>query len=179
VVAASAFAGVSSYTFMTFLTATAVEEMGATAAGAGALLWAMGGVGVVASVLLGRVGDQGSPTLAVTWMFLVCGLGLAVVSLFWGYPALVVAALGVAVLNYPVWGVVAAIATNRFEPPSALRAVSLGLVGAATLSALANVIAGQWIDQVGSMRLPVVVLSFLTLAMAAWLGKNYRAHVLD
>lgn len=179
VVGASAVAGVSSYTFMTFLTATAIEEMGATAAEAGALLWVMGGVGIVASLFLGRVGDRDSPTLAVSWMFLLCGLGLAVVSMFWGFAALVVAAIGVAILNYPVWGVVAAIATNRYEPPSALRAVSLGLVGAATLSAMANVAAGQWIDRVGSMRLPVLALAVLTMAVAAWLARIYRAHVLD
>lgn len=179
VVVASAMAGVTAYTFITFLTTTAIEQMGASAGGAGALLWAMGGVGLVASLLAGRVGDRLSPTLAVTLMFATAGLGLGFVSLSWNYSALIVAALAVAVLNYPVWGVVATIAANRFEAPSAVRAVSLGLVGAATLAAGTNIAVGVWIDNYGSTRWPIVALGTLSLLVAIWLAGNYRAHVLD
>lgn len=179
VVFTSAVAGVSSYTFMTFLTTTAIEEMGASPAAAGALLWIMGSLGVVASLSLGRIGDRDSPTFVVSLMFLTCGAGLGIVTVFWGYPGLVIASLGVAFLNYPVWGLVAAIATRRFDAPSALRAVSLGLVGAAGLSATASILAGQWIDRVGSMRIPLVVLTVLTLLVGTWLMRNYRVHVLE
>lgn len=179
VVTTSAIAGVGAFTFSAFVTTTSIEDMGSTSAAAGALLWAMGAVGVVASLSLGRLGDRGSPTLLVSWMFVVCGAGLGFAVLFWDYPGLLVASLGVAILNYPVWGLVAAIATRRFDAPAALRAVSLGLVAAALLSAAANVIVGQWIDRVGSLRAPFGVIAVLTGATGLWLLRFRRAHIQD
>ena len=179
VVFGSSIAGVGAYTFNTFLTATAIEEMGTGATAAGALLWLMGSVGVVASLLLGRLGDRRSPTLIVGWMFLVCGTGIGVATGVWNYQALIIGAFGVAILNYPVWGLVAAIAANRFDAPDALGAVSMGLVGASALSAVANIITGQWFDVVGDVRLPYAALAFLTFAVGLWLMRNYRLHVAD
>lgn len=179
VVLSSAIAGVGAYTFVTFLTTTAIVEMGASAGAAGALLWMMGGVGVIASLSFGRFGDRGSLVRAVSTIFLTCGVSLAFLFVFWGYPGLVVASLGVAVLNYPVWGLVAAIAMRRFDAPLALRAVSLGLVGAATLSSVASIAAGQWLDHVGSMRVPILVLAAMTLLIGVWLARNYQVHVID
>ncbi len=179
VVLSSAIAGVGAYTFVTFLTTTAIVEMGASASAAGALLWVMGGVGVIASLSFGRFGDRGSPIRAVSTIFLICGASLGLLSIFWGYPGLVIASLGVAVLNYPVWGLVAAIAMRRFDAPLALRAVSLGLVGAATLSSIASVLTGQWLDQVGGMRVPILVLTAMTLLIGVWLARNYKVHVID
>lgn len=179
VVVGSSAAGVGAYTFNTYLTTTAIEVMGSSATAAGALLWMMGAVGVVASLLLGRLGDSRSPTLIVGWMFLVCGAGIGVACGFWVYPALVVGVFGVAILNYPVWGLVAAVAANRFTPPDALAAVSMGLVGASALSAAANIGAGQWVDAVGNMRLPYTALAVLTFSIGIWLMRYYRLHVAD
>lgn len=179
VVVTSAVAGVSSYTFTTFLTATAIENMGVGPTAAGALLWMMGGLGIVASLSLGRAGDSRAPILVVAGMFLACASGLGVVTASWSYPALVLAALGVAFLNYPVWGLVATIATNRFDAPAALRAVSMGLVGAAVLSATANVVAARWFDSVGSMRAPLAILALLAALVAVWLVRTHRQHVAE
>lgn len=179
VVLSSAIAGVGAYTFVTFLTTTAIVEMGVSASAAGGLLLMMGGVGVIASLSLGRFGDRGSPVRVVSTIFLICGVGLSFLSVFWGYPGLVIASLGIAVLNYPVWGLVAAIAARRFDPPLALRAVSLGLVGAATLSSVGSIAAGQWLDHVGSMRVPILVLTAMMLVVGVWLARNYRVHVID
>jgi predicted MFS family arabinose efflux permease len=179
VVVGSSVAGVGTYTFNTFLTTTAIEEMGSSATAAGALLWVMGAVGVVASLILGRLGDRRSPTLIVGWMFLICGFGIGVASGLWSYMALVVGVVGVAILNYPVWGLVAAVATNRFEAPNALAAVSMGLVGASSLSAVANIVAGQWVDAVGDMRIPYAALAVLAFITGIWLMRNYRLHVAD
>jgi predicted MFS family arabinose efflux permease len=179
VVVGSSVAGVGTYTFNTFLTTTAIEEMGSSATAAGALLWVMGAVGVVASLILGRLGDRRSPTLIVGWMFLICGFGIGVASGLWSYMALVVSVVGVAILNYPVWGLVAAVATNRFEAPNALAAVSMGLVGASSLSAVANIVAGQWVDAVGDMRIPYAALAVLAFITGIWLMRNYRLHVAD
>jgi predicted MFS family arabinose efflux permease len=179
VVVGSSVAGVGTYTFNTFLTTTAIQEMGSSATSAGALLWIMGAVGVVASLMLGRLGDRRSPTLIIAWMFLTCGVGIGIASGLWSYLALVVGVVGVAILNYPVWGLVAAVATNRFEAPDALAAVSMGLVGASTLSAAANIASGQWVDAVGNVRIPYAALAVLTFTVGMWLMRNYRLHVAD
>lgn len=177
VVFSSAIAGVASYTFVTFLTTTAIVEMGVSAGAAGGLLWIMGGVGVIASLTFGKLGDRNSPMWMISVIFLVCGAGLLTLFLCWGYWGLVVASLTVAILNYPVWGLVASIATRRFEAPLALRAVSLGLVGAATTSATGSVVAGRWLDSVGSMRLPVLALAGLSLAIGLWITRAHRLQV--
>lgn len=179
VVLGSSIAGVGAYTFNTFLTTTSIEVMGSSATAAGALLWTMGSVGVIASLLLGRLGDRRSPTQIVGWMFLACGSGIGLAVVSWTYPGLMIGAVGVAILNYPVWGLVATIATNRFSAPEALTAVSMGLVGASLLSAAANVAAGRWLDRSGNMRLPYLALAALSLATGIWLMRNYRIHVAD
>lgn len=179
VVLGSSVAGVGTYTFITFLTTTAIQEMGSGATAAGALLWTMGSVGVVASLMLGRLGDRRSPTLIVGWMFLISGIGIGVASGLWSYSALLIAVVCVAILNYPVWGLVAAVATNRFDAPDALAAVSMGLVGASSLSAAANVAAGQWVDTVGNVRIPYAALAVLTFVVGIWLMRVYRLHVVD
>ncbi len=176
VVLGSAAAGVSSYTFTTFLTTTSVNTMGSSATAAGALLWVMGGLGVVASLFLGGLADRRPPILIVGWMFSVSAVALGLVAVSWTYGSLVVGVIGVAILNYPVWGLVAAVATNRYDPPRALAAVSLGLVGAALLSAMANVAAGIWLDRTGDIRLPVGALALLTLTVGVWLMRTHRAH---
>lgn len=179
VVFGSIFAAVCSFTFITFLTTTAIDEMRVSATAAGALLWGMGGLGVLASLVLGGQGDRGSPVAIVAGVFAVCGIGLGLLAVAWSYPTLIAASLAVAVLNYPVWGLLAIIASRRFDPSLALRAVSLGLVGAASLAALTNVAAGGWIDRVGSMRLPTAVLSVLSLGVGVFLTRYYRLHVAD
>lgn len=174
VVASSAIAGVSSYTFITYLTTTAIVEMGSGPTAAGALLWLMGILGIISSLFIGRLGDRASPLLAVGAIFLVCAAGLAFLSVFWAYPGLVVASVGMAVLNYPIWGLVAGIAMRRFDAPVALRAVALGLVGAALLAAISSVVTGAWLDLVGSMRLPVLVVTAMTSGVGLWLARLYR-----
>lgn len=176
VVVTSAAAGVGAYTFTTFLTATSIESIGSSPTGAGALLWVMGGVGVIASLVLGGLGDRRPPSRIVAWMFVACAAGLFVVASAWSYPGLMVGAVGVAVLNYPVWGLVAAIASNRYRAREAVAAVSMGLVAAASLSALANVVAGLWIDAVGNIRLPIAFLATLTAIVGFWLLYSYRQH---
>ena len=177
VVITSAAAGVGAYTFSTFLTTTAIESIGSSPTAAGALLWIMGGVGALASLVLGGLGARRPPSLIVAWIFVVCAIGLMAVAAFWNYPGLVVGALGVAVLNYPVWGLVAAIAANRYDASRALAAVSMGLVAASSLSAAANVGAGLWLDRVGTMRAPIGLLAALTGIVGLWLLRSYRAHV--
>lgn len=179
VVVGSAIAGVTSYTFTTFLTATAFDTMGASATAAGALFWLMGSIGIVASISLGRLGDRRSPTLLVAAMFLVAGIGFGILTSVWSYPALALASLSIAILNYPIWGMVATVATNRFDASAALTAVSMGLVGASSLSAIASLLAGSWFDRVGSMRIPIGILAVLAIVTGGWLLRVHGSRVAD
>lgn len=176
-VIASAVAGVGPYTFSTFLTTVSIIEMGSSAAGAGALLWAMGVVGMLASLLLGRLSERASPIRVVRAIFLICALGLGILAISWNYEALAVATVAVAVLNYPVWGLLVVIALRHFDAALALRAVSLGLVAAAVLSSAAAYLSANWLDRVGSMRVPIVVVTTMTFLVGIWLSRAaYPVH---
>lgn len=176
-VIASAVAGVGPYTYTSFLTTVSIVEMGSTAAAAGSLLWAMGVVGVVASLLMGRLSERASPLRVVRTIFLICGVGLGILAVSWSYRALAVAAVAVAALNYPVWGLLVVIALRHFDAPLALRAVSLGLVAAALLSSAAAYLSARWLDKVGSMRVPIVIVTAMTFFVALWLSRG--RHLVD
>jgi len=77
-------------------------------------------------------------------------------------------------VNYPVWGLMAALANRVFQADLAVRAVSLGLVAAAVLGAIGNSLTGLWIDATGSMRGPIVLLAILTSGSALWLAVMHR-----
>jgi predicted MFS family arabinose efflux permease len=170
----SGAAGVSAFTFVTFLTATAVDEMGTAVVGAAALLWITGVVGVAAAPLFGRLGDRASPTFAIAVVVTAYGASLVLLSFMWTYQGLVIAAIGLGILNSPVWGLMAAVANRSFEPGMAVRAVSLGLIAASGLGAIGNAVTGVWIDQTGSLRVPIIVLAVIMSGLAIWLGKAYR-----
>lgn len=176
VVGASAMAGVASFTFVTFLTTTAIDEMGSGAMPAAALLWIAGLVGMVASPWLGRVADRVAPTAVVAAIAAAYGLALLLLAALWQYPALVGASIGLGLLNYPVWGLVAAIAGRWFSAELGVRAVSLGLVAASSLAATGNAVAGAHLEATGSMRLQVIVLGSIAVTTALWLWASYRKH---
>lgn len=99
---------------------------------------------------------------------------LDLLAAIWVYPTLVIAAIGLGVVNYPVWGLMAALANRSFQADLAVRAVSLGLVAAAVLGAIGNSLTGLWIDETGSMREPIVLLAILTSGSALWLSVMHR-----
>lgn len=174
VVVTSAATGVATFTFLSFLTATAVDELQVSTMAAAALLWVAGVVGMVASPVLGRFGDRASPLVPLLVSVTTYGASLILLAGIWRYSAMVVAAIGLGAMNYPVWGLVATIANRRFPPHLAVRAISLGLVCAAGLAAVANTLAGAWIDATGSMRAPVAGLAVITSALALWLSTGPR-----
>ena len=65
VVGTSAVSGVAVFTLATFLTATSIDEMGASDTATALLLWIGGSVGVGSALVFGKLGDRRTPTFAI------------------------------------------------------------------------------------------------------------------
>lgn len=169
VVVSSLVVGITGFPFSVFLTATAIDELGTSAFSAGLLWWLVGILGAVSAPLLGRYSDRTSPLRALALLAVSYLAGLAVLLIVWGYVGLLIASIGFAVLNYPVWGIVGALANDQFDSGLAVRAISLGLIGASLTGAVGNAVAGAWIDSSGSFRGPVVVMAVIVAGLVTWL----------
>lgn len=168
VVGSAMVAGAVGFPFTVFLTATALDELAAGATRAAALWWLIGIIGTLAGPLVGRVGDRGSPIGPLAAGAVAFASGLGVLAVTWHYAGLVLASVGLAVLYYPIWGLVGALASRHFPPAVAVRAITLGLVGAALGGAVANAAAGAWIEATGSFREPVALMAAVMGIAALW-----------
>ena len=175
VVITSGVSGIGAFTFSSFLTATAIDEMGTSSILAASLLWVVGVVGMISAPVFGRVGDRISAVYGLAVIVAIYAVTLIVLVVLWGYVALLLAAVGLGIVNYPVWGLVAVVANRQFPTGMAVRAVSLGLLAAAGLGAVGNAITGVWIDNTGSIRIPLVVIAVLTSSLAIWLMAARRS----
>lgn len=169
IVATSTVSGIAVFTLSTFLTATAIDEMGVGATAAAALLWVGGSVGVVSAFWFGRLGDRRTPLFAITLSMTLYSATLILLTLGWSYQLLLVALVGYGILNGPVWGLMGASANRRFDSEMAVAAVSLGLVSASILGAVANSVTGVWIEASGTMRGAVAIIAALTIGLSAYL----------
>ena len=174
IIATSGISGVAVFTLTTFLTATAIDEMGASDTATALLLGIAGLVGVGSAFGFGGFGDRRTPILAITAAIGVYAATLTVLAGGWSYPVLVTAVIGLGILNGPVWGLMSAVATRRFSAELAIAAISLGLIAASLLGAIGNSITGVWIESTGSMRGPVVVLALITTALTLYLIRETR-----
>jgi DHA1 family inner membrane transport protein len=174
VVVTSGVSGVAVFTLATFLTATAIDEMGTSAILAASLLWIGGTVGVVAAIGFGRLGDRSTPTLAIALTMTTYAVTLVLLALGWSFGWLVVAMVGYGVLNGPVWGLMGALANARFTSELSVGAVSLGLVAASVVGAAGNSVSAFWLESTGSMRGPVTTLAVLTTLTAVYLIRETR-----
>ena len=179
IIATSGIASVALFTLATFLTATAIDEMGASDTATALLLGIAGLVGVGSAFGFGRFGDRRTPILAITAATGVYAATLTVLAGGWSYPVLVAAVIGLGIMHGPVWGLMSAIATRRFSAELAITAISLGLIAASILGAIGNSITGVWIENTGSMRGPVVILAVITIALTCYLIRETRrvSHV--
>ena len=100
---------------------------------------------------------------------------LMVLMVSWSYAGLLIAAVGYAFMNYPIWGLVGALANQRFTPGLAVRSVSLGLVLASLGAAVGNAIAGHRIESTGSFRGPVVAMAAIAAALVVWYAVIIRS----
>ncbi len=171
VVLSSLVVGLTGFPFSVFLTATAIDEFHASSFNAGLLWWLIGILGAAGAPLLGRYSDRTSPLRALTVLAVSYLVGLAVLLAAWGYVGLLVASIGFAILNYPVWGIVGALANDHFDSGLAVRAISLGLIGASLTGAVGNAVAGAWIDSSGSFRSSVLIMALITAALVGWFWK--------
>jgi len=174
VVATSAVSGVAVFTLATFLTATSIDEMGATDTATASLLWIAGSVGVGSALFFGRLGDRKTPVSAITTAMGVYAATLLILTAGWSYWYLVIAVIGYGVLNGPVWGLMGAMANRRFSAELSVGAISLGLAAASVVGAIGNSFTGIWIETRGSMRVPVLVLATLTTGLTGYLVKESR-----
>jgi len=174
IVATSAVSGVAVFTLATFLTATAIDEMGVSDTAAALLLVIAGLVGVGSALGLGRVGDRRTPTFAITIAMGLYAATLVVLAAGWSYPVLVVAVIGYGFLNGPVWGLMGAAANRRFTAELTVGVISLGLVASSLTGAIGNSLSGAWIEVTGSMRIPILVLAVMTSAVTIYLIRENR-----
>ncbi len=168
VVAAGLVAGAAGFPFAVFLTATAIDELGVSAFRAGLLWWIIGAVGTLAGPIFGRYGDRTSPLAALTAGAVAYAGGLVVLAASWTYAGLALAAAGYALMNYPVWGLVGAVANRHFDAEVSVRAIALGLMAASSAGAAASAGAGAWIDATGSFRVPGIGIAAVAAALSTW-----------
>lgn len=174
IVATSAISGITVFTLATFLTATAIDEMGVSDTAAALLLGIAGMVGLGSALGFGRVGDRRTPTFAITVAMALYAATLAILGAGWSHSVLVVAVIGYGILNGPVWGLMGAAANRRFTAELAVGAVSLGLVASALAGAIGNSVSGMWLEATGSMRGPVLMLAVMASAFTLYLIRETR-----
>ncbi len=174
IVIASSVAGLVGFPFSSFLTATAVDEMGVSALGAAALWWIVGVVGMAGGPLVGGYADRRSPPRALLAVAVAYMVGLLVLAVLWSYPGLAVAVVGFALLNYPIWGLLGSAIGDEIDSRLAVRAISLGLAGAAVTGAFGNALAGAWLEATLSFRVPIVVILVIVVGLTLWLRVGIR-----
>ena len=173
VILLSIAAGAGGFTFVSYMSATAVDEFGVSPAGSAALWWIASSVGLTAAVIMGAWSDRVTPVLVIGVISLVYATGLLVLALTWSYTGLMVAALGFGFINYPIWGLLGHLAGQGMEPRLAVRAFSGGLTAAAWCAMSGIALAGWWIDRTGSFRIPVIALAVLSCLVTGWLATEY------
>lgn len=166
-------AGLGGFTFVSYMSATAVDEFGVSPVAVAGLWWIASSVGLMAAVVMGAWSDRVSPVLVIGVISFVYFSGLVVLVLTWSYSGLMLAALGFGFFNYPIWGLLGHLAGQGMEPRLAVRAFSGGLTAAAWCATSGIALAGWWIDRTGSFRIPVIALAALSGLVTAWIATEY------
>lgn len=169
----SVAAGLGGFTFVSYMSATAVDEFGVSPVAVAGLWWIASSVGLMAAVVMGAWSDRVSPVLVIGVISLVYFSGLVVLVLTWSYSGLMLAAVGFGFFNYPIWGLLGHLAGQGMEPRLAVRAFSGGLTAAAWCATSGIALAGWWIDRTGSFRIPVIALAALSGLVTAWITTEY------
>ena len=165
--------GLGGFTFVSYMSATAVDEFGVSPVAVAGLWWIASSVGLTAAVVMGAWSDRVSPVLVIGVISLVYFSGLVVLVLTWSYSGLMVAAVGFGFFNYPIWGLLGHLAGQGMDPRLAVRAFAGGLTAAAWCATSGIALAGWWIDRTGSFRIPVIALAALSGLVTAWIATEY------
>ena len=149
--------GLIGFPVLGFMSVVASETFGASATGV-TMLWVITGLsGIVVSPLVGRLGQRRTPLFAMIVGAIAFAVVLFVFAAWWNYVMLAMTAAVLTLYYYPVWGLSGAIADQAFDRTNAVRAVSLGLVGAAVGGSIGNTAAGHWFDATDSFREPIIL----------------------
>lgn len=173
VILLSVAGGLGGFTFVSYMSATAVDEFGVSPLAVAGLWWIASSVGLTAAVVMGAWSDRVSPVLVIGVISLVYFSGLVVLVLNWSYSGLMLAAVGFGFFNYPIWGLLGHLAGQGMEPRLAVRAFSGGLTAAAWCATSGIALAGWWIDRTGSFRIPVIAVAALSGLVTAWIASEY------
>jgi len=169
-------AGLFGAPFVAFLSAVAVDELGASSNEAALLWWLVGGAGIIWSLAIGRLGQRTNPVLALVVGSAIQACAYVVLASVWAFWAQALAAALFVAYYYPMWGLAGSFAASLFSRAMAVRAVVMGLLGAAVGGALANTAAGVWFDSTGTFR-PIMttmaigmglMLAFFAYSLRLW-----------
>ncbi|MGF1666582.1 MAG: MFS transporter [Acidimicrobiia bacterium] len=164
VIAACAAAATS--TFVAFVVAMVVDELGASPV-AGAAVVVVGGVsGIVSAPVMGTMIDRAGPVRALQLGAAMFAGPLLLAAAWPSLGALLVAAVGFGFLNYPVWAVIGT-ALGRSLPPAAVnRVMSWALVSFGLSASVAVPATGLVFDATGTLRPGLVVFALVCVVMA-------------
>ena len=127
----------------------------------GGITWSVIGIsGMLAGLLIGRVADKKGHEVAL----LLAASGYAAGLLAFSFNPLqfaVIAGAGYGMIYFPVWGVVSSWLSQRYSPVATMQLSGVGMIASAIGGSLGNIIAGQILNQTGSLTL---LYDFLALA---------------
>ena len=168
--------GVTSFTFASYLSEVALDELHVSSLAAAVPWWLGSMVGISSALPAGLLIDRGRPMLAISITALIYTLTLTILAVTWSYPALLMATFGYAIFNFPLWGVLGWIAHRSMRPELAVRAVSGGLAMAAWAAMAGVALSGWWIDRTGTFKGPVIMLAVIMAAATIWLAFGHLAE---
>ncbi|MBB1488885.1 MFS transporter [Oceanospirillum sediminis] len=126
----------------------------------GAITWSVIGIsGMLAGILIGRVADKKGHEVAL----LLAASGYAAGLLAFSFNPLqfaVIAGAGYGMIYFPVWGVVSSWLAQRYSPVATMQLSGVGMIASAIGGSLGNIIAGQILNQTGSLTLLYDFLAF-------------------
>ena len=174
---AATVAGLVGFPYLGFLSAVAIDEFGTSSASAASLWWIAGAFGIAASPVFGRFANRTTPLLAIVVGGTAFLFGLVLLLIVWGFVALALATVLFTFLYYPVWGLAGSIANDAFDPHIAVRAVALGLVGAAIGGSVGNAAVGAWFESSGSFRGPALAMCVVVAIVLFVLTRVHRSQL--
>lgn len=140
--------------------------------------WSVIGIsGMACGLLIGRLADKKGHDVTLLLMAAGFALGLTVFSFDpLSYAFLAGASYGL--MYFPVWGVLSSWLSQRYSPIATMQLSGIGMVASAIGGSLGNVLAGQILNQTGSLALMYDLLAVagallvLITAVIYWRGKS-------
>ena len=140
--------------------------------------WSVIGIsGMACGLLIGRLADKKGHDVTLLLMASGFSVGLAAFS-FDPLSYAFLAGAGYGLMYFPVWGVLSSWLSQRYSPIATMQLSGIGMVASAIGGSLGNVLAGQILNQTGSLALMydllavAGVLLVLITAVIYWRGRS-------